>query len=127
MFLVANDAHLKLAEIVEMTQTTSSKNIAILRYLFACYGLPEQIISDNGPQFTSAEITEFLKEEWCCSAPYYPSSNGAEIVVRTFKESIKAGEKDGLTLQHWLENFLFTYPTTLHSTTQVAPCITLFL
>ena len=87
------DAHLKLAEIFEMTQTTSSKNIAILRYRFACYGLPEQIISDNGPQFTSAEITEFLKEEWCCSVPYYPSSNGAEIVVRTFKESIKAGEK----------------------------------
>ena len=53
-------------------------------------------------------------------------NRAAERLVRTFKESIKAGERDGLTLQHRLENFLFTYRTTPHSTTQVAPC-SLFL
>ena len=130
IFLVATDAHSKWPEIFEMRQTTTSKTIAILRHLFARYGLPEQIVSDNGPQFTSAEFTEFLRKngvQHIRSAPYHPASNGAaERLVRTSKESIKAGERDGLTLQHRLENFLFTYRTTPHSTTQVAPC-SLFL
>ena len=130
MFFVATDAHSKWPEIFEMSQTTTSKTITILRHLFARYGLPDQIVSDNGPQFTSAEFAEFLKKNGVRhirSAPYHPSSNGAaERLVRTFKESLKAGERDGISLQHRLENFLVTYRTTPHSTTQVAPC-TLFL
>ena len=39
---------------------------------------------------------------------------------------MKAGDKDGLSHQHRLENSLLTYCSTPHATTQVAPC-TLFL
>lgn len=45
-----------------------------------------------------------------------------ERFVRTFKQTIKAGEKDGLSAKHRLANFLLTYRITPHSTTQVAPC-----
>ena len=38
-----------------------AKTIATLRHLFATYGLPEQVVSDNGPQFTSEEFRQFLK------------------------------------------------------------------
>lgn len=39
---------------------TTAKSIATLRQLFAAtYGLPEQVVSDNGPQFMS-KFTIFL-------------------------------------------------------------------
>ena len=28
------------------------------------YGLPEQVVTDNGPQFSSGEFSSFLKEYW---------------------------------------------------------------
>ena len=57
-----------------------------------------------------------------CS-PYHPASNGeAERFVRTFKEAMKTGKGDGLTLTHRLDNFLLTYRTTPHTTTGTPPC-----
>ena len=40
-FLLIIDAHSKWGEVVEMNSTTSSKTIAVLRQLFATYGLPQ--------------------------------------------------------------------------------------
>ena len=42
-----------------MTQTSTI--IAIFRHLFAKYGLPQQIMLDNGPQFISSEFAQFMK------------------------------------------------------------------
>ena len=61
MYFVVIDAHSKWPEIYEMSQTTSARTIAVLRHLFASYGLPEQVVSDNGPQFVSDEFAQFLK------------------------------------------------------------------
>ena len=62
-----------------MSKTTSTRTIAELCKLFASYGLPEQIVTDNGPQFTSDEFSHFLKQNGVkhirCS-PYHPASNG---------------------------------------------------
>ena len=130
MYFLVVDAHSKWPETFEMTQTTTTKTVSLLRHLFAKYGLPEQVVSDNGPQFTSDEFAQFMCRNGIRqtrSSPYHPSSNGAvERFVRTFKQTMKAGEKDGLSHHHRLANFLLTYRTTPHSTTQVAPC-TLFL
>ena len=43
------DAHFKWPEVVMMTSTTSEKTIEALRSMFANHGLPEQMVSDNGP------------------------------------------------------------------------------
>ena len=40
--------------------TTGASAVTVLRHIFVVYGLPEQIVSDNGPQFTSEEFTKFL-------------------------------------------------------------------
>lgn len=125
-FLLLVDAHSKWGEVIEMNSTTTSKTIEALRQSFAAYGLPQQIVSDNGPQFTSEEFSAFLrgngiKHHRC--TPYHPSSNGeAERFVRTFKESIKASCRDGLTLSHRIQNFLLMYRSTPHATTNRAPC-----
>ena len=124
------DAHSKWPEVFEMSSTTTLKTITILRHLFVAYGLPEQVVSDNGPQFTSEEFKVFLKRngvKYICCAPYHPSSNGAaERFVQTFKQAMKASIKEPHPVAHRLANFLLTYRSTPHATTNVAPC-TLFL
>ena len=113
-----------------MTNTSTSQTISVLRQLFARYGLPQQMVSDNGPQFASEEFATFTKANGIrhtrC-APYHPSSNGAvERFVQTCIKGMQASMKDGLPLQHCLANFLLTYRATLHTTTGVSPA-TLFL
>ena len=112
------DAHSKWPEVQEMKSTTAAKTIEILRHLFARYGLPEQLVD----MFMKQNAVKHIK-----SSPYHPSSNGlAERFVRTFKEAMRAGERDGIPLHHGIENFLLTYRTTPHATTGVSPC-SLFL
>ena len=106
-----------------MVQTTTAHTIIALRRIFATHGLPEQIVSDNGPQFLSADFEEFTRTngiKYSRSSPYHPASNGE--AVRTFKEAMRAGKDDRLTLAHQLENFLLTYRTTPHTTTGSPPC-----
>ena len=118
-FFLAIDAHSKWGEVYPMVHTSSSNTIELLHHLFASYGLPEQLVSDNGPQFTSEEFKRFMKGNGIrhirC-APYHPASNAlAERFVRSFKEAMKAAKHDGLSLNHSLENFLFTYRTIPHA------------
>ena len=130
MFLVAVDAHSKWPEVEIMPTTTSAKTIEVLRKMFAAYGLPEQIVTDNGPQFISDEFTLFTRQNGIKhfrSSPYHPATNGlAERFVQSMKTALKAGASDGGTLPQRLSSFLLTYRSSPHATTGVCPC-SLFL
>ena len=47
--LVAVDSHSKWPEVLEMNTTSAAKTVTVLREMFARYGLPEQVVTDNGP------------------------------------------------------------------------------
>ena len=119
------DAHSNWPEVITVSSTTSQKTIDVLRSLFAHYGIPEQLVSDNGPQFTSEEFSQFMQQngfKHIRSALYHPPSNGqAERFVQTFKQSDKASEGDGRSLDHCISQFLFSYRSTPHATTNVTP------
>ena len=125
MFLIIVDAHSKWPEVIQMPSTTAQQTISALSSVFSRYGLPDQLVSDNGPQFTSEEFAHFLKRngiKQIRSAPYHPSSNGlAERFVQTFKRAMRAGEKDGLALPQRMSEFLFSYRATPHATTSASP------
>ena len=125
MFILVCDSHSKWPEIITMKSTTASKTIEELRKLFASYGLPEQIVTDNGPQFVSEEFATFTKAngvKHIKSAPYHPSTNGAvERLVQTFKKSMKASQDDGRPHSQRLASFLLSYRSTPHSTTHETP------
>ena len=59
--IVVVDAHSRWPEIFAMSSTTTEATIVVLRDLFSKYGIPIQLVSDNGPQFRSAEFEAFLK------------------------------------------------------------------
>ena len=119
------DVHSKWPEICIMSSTTSSKTITALRDIFARFGLPKHLVSDNGPQFSSEEFEQFLVENGVNhirSSLYHPSTNGAaERVVQTVKQALRAGRQDGRSLEHSLATFLLQYRTTPHATTGVSP------
>ena len=53
MMLIVVDAHSKWPEVIEMSSTTSTTSQATIRALrsrFATFGLPQQVVSDNGPR-----------------------------------------------------------------------------
>ncbi|XP_058033127.1 uncharacterized protein K02A2.6-like, partial [Ahaetulla prasina] len=91
-FLVVVDAFSKWLEIILMRSMTAEAVIAALRHLFATHGLPDTLVSDNGPQFTATQFEEYLADEGirhALSAPFHPASNGlAERSVRSAKEAL---------------------------------------
>jgi transposase InsO family protein len=124
MFLVIVDAHSKWLDAHIMSSITSSKITEVLRSVFAIHGLPQTIVTDNGPSFTSDEFAQFMARngiKHVKSAPYHPSSNGqAERAVQTLKLGIKYTQ--GGSIQERLSKFLFDYRITPHATTGIAPC-----
>ena len=88
------------------------------------YGLVHEIISDNGPQFASAEYLEFLRNNGVkrtLIAPYHSQSNGiAERMVQTFKLSLNKNN-DSIDIDHKICNFLFSYRNIPHCSTNMTP------
>ena len=96
MFLIVVDSHSKWPEVLPIKKTTAEATIIELLRLFSCYGLPEQLVSENRPQFVSEEFRAFLKGnrvKHIRCYPYHPSSNGVvERFVQTFKKAMQ-GQK----------------------------------
>lgn len=125
MFMLVVDAHSKWVEIFPLNSNTTEKTLQLLQNLFASYGLPDQIVTNNGSQFTSSEFQRFTKANGIKrirSAPYHAATNGeAERYVQTFKKSLRAAKGDPGNLQFKLAQFLLSYRSTPHSTTRLSP------
>lgn len=131
-FLVITDAYTKWLEVFIVNKTTSSNTIQILRSIFARFGLPKFLVSDNAAQFTSDIFQNFLKKNGIVhrtGAPFHPATNGAaENSVSTVKNAIrKAVEANKSSDLHLiLSRFLFDYRTTAHCTTGESPANLMF-
>ena len=112
-----------------MTRTTELNVIKILRSTFARFGLPEELVSDQGPPFTSTEFKNFLRNngiKQSFSPAYHPSSNGAaENAVKLCKRAIKKAHRDRVDVDTALQTFLLAYRNTVHGTTGETPAMLL--
>ena len=122
-FLILIDSHSKWLEVCPMSVTTATATIQQLIMIFSRFGLPETLVSDNGPQFSSEEFRSFCQLNGIhhiLVIPYHPASNGmVECAVKTFKQSLKKITEG--TLEQRLSRLLFTYRLTPHSTTGRSP------
>ncbi|XP_011883987.1 PREDICTED: uncharacterized protein K02A2.6-like [Vollenhovia emeryi] len=126
MLLIIVDAYSKWLEVKATNSTTTQATISIMEELFATYGVPVTIVSDNGPQFTSMEFKLFLQKSGVkfhkFIAPYHPASNGqAERYVQTVKNAMKTMATTPGSLQHNLNEFLCQYRRAPHATTNQSP------
>ena len=97
----------------------SSPLIKKLREIFVTFGIPEELDSDGGPEFSSSETKSFFKDwgvRWRLSSVAYPHSNcRAELGVKTMKRMImkntnSSGEIDIPKFQR----AMLQYRNTLH-------------
>lgn len=91
-FLVIADYYSKYFELIELDSLTEAAIIRNCKSVFARFGIPEVVRTDNGPQFKRA-FFQFSKEygfEHKTSSPYFSQSNGcAEAAVKTAKMMLK--------------------------------------
>uniref|UniRef100_A0A224XI32 RNA-directed DNA polymerase n=1 Tax=Panstrongylus lignarius TaxID=156445 RepID=A0A224XI32_9HEMI len=124
-WLLGIDAYSKWIEWDVMTVTTTIALIKRLRNWFARYGIPKQIVSDNGPQFRSDLFEQFCTNngiKHIKSTPYHPKSNGlVERLVRTLKLRYFACRKDGTESNLAIQKILLNYRNTPQKTTGRAP------
>nr|XP_061835653.1 uncharacterized protein K02A2.6-like [Nerophis lumbriciformis] len=129
MFLVVIDAHSKWPEVAVMKSTSSERTIEELRSIFSRNGLPQQLVSDNGPQLVSEEFKAFMEEngiQHIKSAPYHTATNGlAEKFVQALKKALKSSPSTQ-TLNRRLNAFLLAYRNAPHATTKVSPASAMF-
>ena len=71
MYLITIDTHSKWLDVQVMSSITTAKTIEKLRMLFANHGLPNRIITDNGPSFTSEEFKVFMEKNRISMLPLH--------------------------------------------------------
>lgn len=92
-YLILIDYYSKFIEVAYLNKTTSWDIITKMKNIFSRYGIPEEIRSDNGPQFSSEDFKDFSKEYGFIhakSSPKFPQSNGqVERAVKIVKDILK--------------------------------------
>lgn len=132
-YLIITDAYSKWPEVYIMSSTDSFSTIDKLRDCFARFGLPNTIISDNGPQFVSEEFQTFCKNNGIIhltSTPYHPSTNGAaENSVKSIKSALNkmlSGKEKSQNITTLISKYLFSYRNTPHCVTGQTPSKLMF-
>lgn len=62
LFVVV-DYYSRYVEVEIMRKTTTDRIIKSLHKMFQIHGLPIQIVTNNGPQFISAEFKDFMEQQ----------------------------------------------------------------
>lgn len=102
-YLITVDYYSDYWELDRLIDTTSETVVQCTKAHFARYGIPNTVVTDNGPQFRSQEYAQFSQEwefEHTTSSPYHYQNNvRAEAVVKIAKKLMSKAAKDHKDLQ----------------------------
>ncbi len=97
-YIVLVDYYSNFIEVDKVKNIKSPTIIHICKQHFARYGIPEMMITDNGPAYASADFAFFSRSygfKHVTSSPRYPQSNGkAEKAVQVIKSLFKKAKAD---------------------------------
>ena len=93
VYLIDVDNLTKYWDLEQLNDTDAESTILQMKKTFARQGVSEVVISDNGRQYASKELTEFSKS-WnfhhFTSSPHHPKGNGtAEAALKQAKRILK--------------------------------------
>ena len=91
--LIVADYYSRYPEVAELRDTKATTVIQNTKSFFSRHGIPETVISDNGPQYSSAEYKHFANQynfAHTTISPKYPQSGGLhEKTVQTVKHTLE--------------------------------------
>ena len=136
--LVVEDRCTRMTCLLPCHKTIDAEGTAMLfdTYIICRHGLPNTIISDRDPKFTSAfwkELMKILKIKIAMTTAHNPQADGlAERKIKTMEESIRIfanhdslDNKTGIN-RDWsngLAHFEYAYNSTKHASTGLAPFV----
>ncbi|KAL9971363.1 hypothetical protein ACROYT_G023876, partial [Oculina patagonica] len=111
--LVVVDYFSRFVEVAILKSTTSTKIIEAISPMFARFGVPFSLRTDNGPQFVSAEFESFLQTqgvEHRKTTPLWPQANGeVERQNRSLLKSLQIANLEGNNWRTELDTWLAAY------------------
>lgn len=133
-FLLLVDSYSKFCEVKLMPSTNLNSLINKLQEFFSNYGLPTEMVSDNGPPFQSFEYAKFCKNQgikatW--TPPYHPKSNGqveryVQTVKSVFKKYCLVDVEGNLSINDKINKFLMYHRNTPSTVTGKTPAEMIF-
>ena len=129
--LVAVDRYSIFPEVEIVHSKRASTVIPKLDKMFSVHGIPDTIISDNGPPFNGDEYARYLKAlgiQAKFSTPYWPQGNATvERFMRPLGKALKTAiDTRRTTMETRIEPFSFTISPNPNCTTGVPPSELLF-
>ena len=92
-YLLITDDYSRFTEISRLNRTTADEAIVHIKSIFARLGIPEIVVSDNEPQYTSEVYAKYAHEyqfEHATRSLFHSQSNGeAECAVKIVKRLLK--------------------------------------
>ena len=92
-YVIVTDYTSNYIEIERLADKSSLSVINKIKKIFARHGIPKELYTDNGPEYT-AQSFKLFAEEWdfrhVTSSPHFSQSNGfVERAIQTVKKSLK--------------------------------------
>ena len=106
---MVSDYYSNFVKVEHLNKATSGTVRKALKTMFARYGMPDVLMSDNGIQFSSEEFAMF-SSKWgfkhITLSPHYPQSNGAAenvdmTVKRLLSKARESNSSEFLALSDW--------------------------
>ena len=129
--LLLVDYYSRYPEVEIMKHITAAALEPRLRRIFARYGVPQEIVTDNAKTFRSSRFSNLMREfgmKHRRITPRYPRANGeAEWLNRSINQ--QGGENRNCRVTRWrktIDDWLLAYRTTPHTVTGQPPAATMF-
>ena len=124
------DQYSKYPEVDLVTSISFKKLKSVLDRVFATYGFPETVTTDNGPPYSSYEMEKYAKAKGFRLTPVTPDDpqcNGfVESFVKVMCKLLHTAVSENKDPKTELYNYLLHYRATPHSTTGRSPAELLF-
>lgn len=128
--LVVVDYYSRFFEIEIMKKIDSTETIRRLETMFARFGAPVSMQTDNGTQLKSQEMAQFRDNyniELKHTTPYWPQMNGeVERQNRSLLKRLTISQNEKGNWREDLNKYLLMYRSTPHSTTLKTPAELMF-